>query len=82
MDLLLKLMIALHDSEINSGVQLFWDDCVTIWIGDDINGKEDMNCETKHLQNGDGAKWLFEDAIKKYPTSKFARLHASLDSLA
>jgi hypothetical protein len=34
----LVLVWLLHDSEINAGVQTFYDAGMRVWIGDDLNG--------------------------------------------
>jgi hypothetical protein len=63
----------LHDSEINAGVQTFYDAGLRIWIGDEING---IQAETtinragafaaprKWPEGVTAASWLHEVALR------------------
>lgn len=64
------ILQALHDSEINAGVQSFFDRCWTVWIGDEMNGrKSEATVETA----ADAAEWLQDEADRLYPDSEFAK---------
>jgi hypothetical protein len=72
----------LHDSEINAGVQTFYDAGMRIWIGDESNG---IHAETtinrtanfaapcKWPEGVTAASWLHEVALRLYPDSKYAK---------
>ena len=60
----------LYDSEINCGIQSFWDAGWSAWIGDDLNGRPVLRSEFQSL--ADVATWLEEQARKLYPKSAFA----------
>jgi|HubBroStandDraft_6_1064221.scaffolds.fasta_scaffold664338_1 hypothetical protein len=74
----------LHDSEINAGVQTFYDAGMRVWIGDEING---MRAETainrtraarlKWPEGLTAASWLHETALRLYPNSKYAKAHSA-----
>ena len=75
----------LHDSEINAGVQTFYDAGMRVWIGDESNG---IQSETTINRTGSFAaprKWpegvtaasrLHETALRLYPDSIYAKEHA------
>ena len=74
----------LHDSEINAGVQTFFDAGMRIWIGDEANG---IQAETtinrtaaarlKWPEGHSAASWLHETALRLYPDSKYAKEHST-----
>jgi hypothetical protein len=73
----------LHDSEINAGVQAFYDAGMRVWIGDESNG---IHAETtinrtaaarlKWPEGLTAASWLHETALRLYPNSKYAEEYA------
>lgn len=66
-----KVMRRLYASEINCGIQSFWDGGWSAWIGDELNGyrAEEINFDTLN----EIAEWLHEKALLHYPTSGYAR---------
>lgn len=66
------LLQKLYASEINVGLQSFWDGGWTFWIGDEINGRRE---EITFDDNGfDRAEvWFAETAVRLYPGSRFAK---------
>ena len=64
------VMRCLYASEINCGVQSFWDGEWQAWIGDEMNGikMEDFAIPLDGL-----AEWLHDSALKCYPTSDYAK---------
>ena len=72
----------LHDSEINAGVQTFYDAGMRVWIGDEANS---IQAETtinrtaaarlKWLEGLTAASWLHETALRLHPDSKYAKQH-------
>jgi len=79
-----RVLQALHDSEINAGVQTFFDAGMRIWIGDEVNG---IQAETVFTRMGStertwpegltAASWLYETALRLYPYSKYAKEHGT-----
>jgi hypothetical protein len=77
-----RVLQQLHDSEINAGVQTFFDAGMRIWIGDEMNG---IQAETvinrtraarlKWPEGLSAANWLHETALHMYPASKYAKEH-------
>ena len=77
-----RVLQALHDSEINAGVQTFFDAGMRVWIGDEVNG---IQAETVFTRMGStertwpegltAASWLYETALRLYPYSKYAKEH-------
>ena len=77
----------LHDSEINAGVQTFYDAGMGVWIGNEANGiqAETTTNRTRaaRLKWPEGlsaarlsaASWLHETAIRLYPDSRYAKNH-------
>src|ERR1700730_4090383 len=70
----------LHDSEINAGVQTFYDAGMRIWIGDEINGiRAETTINRTHaarLKWPEGltaASWLHKTALRLYLDSKYAQ---------
>ena len=64
-----KVIQALHDSEINGKVEWF-DDDVTVGIGDDIGG---WRAEDTVYSFDSAAEWLRAEAIRQYPETEFAK---------
>lgn len=67
---LIKVMLALYESEINCGMESFWDGGFTVWLGlksmgDDM---EEKNFAVNELAK-DAGKWLHDAALKYYPNS-------------
>jgi hypothetical protein len=79
-----RVLQALHDSEINAGVQTFFDAGMRVWIGDEVNG---IQAETVFTRMGStertwpegltAASWLYETALRLYPYSKYAKEHGA-----
>ena len=79
-----RVLQQLHDSEINAGVQTFFDAGMRVWIGDELSG---IKAETTinrtaaaRLKWPDGltaAAWLHETALRLYPDSKYAKEHST-----
>jgi hypothetical protein len=79
-----QILQQLHDSEINAGVQAFYDTGMRVWIGDESNG---IHAETTINRTANFAaprKWpegvtaasrLHEVALRLYPNSKYAKNH-------
>src|SRR5882757_5726052 len=72
----------LHDSEINAGVQTFYDAGMRVWIGDELNGiqaETTMNrtraARLKWPEGLSAASWLHETATRLYPDSRYAKEH-------
>ena len=78
------ILMELHDSEINVGVQTFYDTGMRVWIGDEANG---IQAETainrtaaarlKWPEGLTAASWLHETALRLYPDSKYAKEHTA-----
>jgi hypothetical protein len=72
-----KVIEALHDSEINVGMQSFFDCGLQVWIGDEMNGiraKGRANRGTDKAWPDDGAValWLHQAALSLFPQSGYA----------
>ena len=76
-----RVMRQLHDSEINAGVETFYDaGGMRVWLGDTFNG---IQAETwirrTDLQWPAGvtaASWLHAVALRLYPESNYAKVSA------
>jgi hypothetical protein len=78
-----RVLQQLHDSEINAGIQTFYDAGMRVWIGDEMNG---IKAETvinrtsaarlKWPEGLTAASWLQETALHMYPASKYAKAHS------
>jgi hypothetical protein len=80
-----RILQQLHDSEINAGVQTFYDAGMRVWIGDESNG---IQSETTINRTGTfaaprkwpegvtAASWPHEVALRQYPDSKYAKEYA------
>jgi hypothetical protein len=79
-----RVLQQLHDSEINAGVQTFYDAGMKVWIGDEMNG---IKAETvinrtpaarlKWPEGLTAASWLHETALRLYPDSNYAKKHSA-----
>jgi hypothetical protein len=77
-----QILQQLHDSEINAGVQTFFDAGMRVWIGDEMNG---IQAETvinrtraarlKWPEGLSAASWLHETASRLFPESPYAKAH-------
>jgi hypothetical protein len=70
-----EAMMQLYWSEINCGVSSFWDGGWDVWIGDEMNGiksKTGFDRSNLHL----AAVWLINEAVRLYPKSLLAQMHA------
>lgn len=62
---------ALYESEINCGLQSFWDGGFEVWLGDEHNGI--MACQNFAASELDRAgDWLGDKAREIYPDSLYA----------
>ena len=80
-----RILQQLHDSEINAGVQTFYDAGMRVWIGDEsnsiqsettINRTANFAAPCKWPEGGTAASWLHEVALRLYPDSKYAKEHS------
>jgi hypothetical protein len=75
-----RVMRELHDSEINAGVQTYYDAGMRAWIGDTFNGirAETLIERTSHQWSAalTAASWLHGAALRLYPNSKYAKASA------
>ncbi len=66
----------LHDSEINAGLQSFFDSGLRVWIGDPLNGIRTSSAvgmdDEAWGAEGSIARWLHETALSLYPESHYA----------
>jgi hypothetical protein len=81
-----QVLQQLHDSEINAGVQTFYDAGMRVWIGEESNG---IQSETTINRTGNfadprkwpegvtAANWLDDVALRLYPDSKYAKEHTA-----
>jgi hypothetical protein len=72
-----QILQQLHASEINAGVQMFYDTGMRVWIGDEANGVRDEmttnrigDSPRKWPEWFSAASWLHEAAQGLYPDSK------------
>jgi hypothetical protein len=78
-----RVLQQLHDSEINAGVQTFYDTGMRVWIGDETNGiqsettidRSGIAAPSKRPDGVTAASWLHEVALRLYPDSKYAKSH-------
>jgi hypothetical protein len=80
-----RILQQLHDSEINAGVQTFYDAGMRVWIGDESNGIQSETTINRTSNFADprewpegvtAASWLHEVALRLYPDSKYAKAHS------
>ena len=68
---LVATMRALYRSEINCGVQSFWDGGFRVRLGDNINGTTAYaDFDVTEIESA--GQWLHDEAVKHYPTSEYA----------
>ena len=81
-----RVLQQLHDSEINAGVQTFYEAGMRVWIGDEANGiqgettiKRTAAARLKWPEGGEvtAVNWLHETALRLYPDSKYAKASAA-----
>jgi hypothetical protein len=72
----------LHDSEINAGVQTFYDAGMRVWIGDEANGiqaeatiNRTAAARLKWPEGITAASWLHETAMRLFPDSPYVKAH-------
>ncbi|WP_309628200.1 hypothetical protein [Brevundimonas sp.] len=65
-----SVLQALHDSEINAGIQTFFDGQFEVWLGDEANGRK---AETIADSYASAEAWLTMAARERYPDSQFAQ---------
>jgi hypothetical protein len=73
-------MQQLHDSEINAGVETFYNAGMRVWLGDRFNGiKAEISIDRTDHQWPAGvsaASWLHSVALRLYPESNYAKASA------
>jgi hypothetical protein len=69
---LLEVMKALYDSEINCGMECFWDNGFDVWLGDHRFGYLAQRNFYPDCFD-DAAAWLATEARRRYPHSEFAQ---------
>lgn len=75
MTTLTDIMGALYSSEINCGMQSFWDGGFDVWIGDELNGKREISSGYYPSMFSEAMNWLHDAALRHYPNSAYAVLH-------
>ena len=75
-----RILQQLHDSEINAGVQTFYDAGMRVWIGDEANGIQaetaiNRTAGRQWAEEAAAASWLHETSLRLYPDSKYAKAH-------
>jgi hypothetical protein len=79
-----RVLKQLHDSEINAGVQTFYDTGMRVWIGDEANGIQsettinrtaNFAAPRKWPEGVTAASWLHETALRLFPDSPYAKEH-------
>jgi hypothetical protein len=74
-----RVIAELHDSELNVGMQTFFDAGVRIWFGDEMNGREAEATLTPRQEawrdDASLAHWLHETALRLFPESDYAQRH-------
>ena len=72
-----EVLKRLHDSEINVGLQSFFDDGLRVWIGDPLNGVDAAakirTADVAWSTEGSIARWLHEAAVSLFPDSDYAK---------
>lgn len=66
-----EVLRQLHSSEINAGIQSFYDSQWTAWLGDELNGRK---AEEMFFDMKDAVTWLDAEARRQYPRSAYAIL--------
>ena len=71
-----QVVAALHDGEINVGMQSFCFCGMRVWIGDPLNGIQAEAAfgpkDKAWMTDGSIAEWLHETALRLYPDSAYA----------
>jgi hypothetical protein len=77
-----RVLQQLHNSEINAGVQTFFDAGMRVWIGDETNGiraqtviNRTTAARLKWPEGLSAALWQHETALHMYPASEYAKEH-------
>ena len=76
-----RVLRDLHDSQINAGLQTFYDDGMQVWISDQMNSrKAETSISRKGVpgtwpEEGLAARWLHETALSMFPDSAYAKAH-------
>lgn len=75
-----KVIEALHDSEINVGMQSFCFCGLQVWIGDELNGikargRLEPDRDDRWPDDGAVAFWLHETALRLFSNSNYSRDH-------
>jgi hypothetical protein len=79
-----QILQQLHDSEINAGVQTFYDTGMRVWIGDESNGiyaettinrTANFAAPRKWPEGVTAVSWPHEVALGLYPDSEYAKAH-------
>ena len=65
-----SVLAALYASEINCGIDSFWDGGWRAWVGDDTNGRLE---ERGSLALEELPLALHEMALKRFPNSEYAK---------
>lgn len=68
MDVFVELQ-KIYDSEINFSISTFWDDGITVKLGDEMNG---FIAETTKDTFVEAIAWLIQQVVEKYPKSVYA----------
>lgn len=68
------VMRNLYASEINCGIESFWDGGFTAWIGDDMNGRKEEGHFEANALNSEVGQWFHDAAIKTFPDSEYAKI--------
>jgi hypothetical protein len=71
--IVMDVLQALHDSEINYTIAVFFDGCFTVKLGDDLNG---YRWEDTYPTIAKAVAGLVAAALEFYPDSDFARARA------
>tara|TARA_Y100000310_G_C20691551_1_gene822582 strand:+ start:470 stop:973 length:504 start_codon:yes stop_codon:yes gene_type:complete len=66
----MKILDDLYESEINFGIDTFYDGGCNVQLGDSTNGIDDLT-NTKTVK--EAIQWLKQQALKHYPNSTFAK---------
>ena len=67
-------MINLYESEINCSISCFWDNNWDVKLGDEMNG---FVAEDNFRTLAEAAEFLHKSALKRFPTSGYAKKHGS-----
>ena len=76
-----RVLRELHDSQINAGLQTFYDDGMQVWISDQMNSRRAETSISRQgvpgawPEEGLAARWLHETALSMFPDSAYAKTH-------